>query len=149
MNFVILKYSRIDNNQSKAASYISYDDWSASAMKLLLRWLNLIPDKVYKITAIILSLFLVLSFVTSILPFNRHKVTTEENAIIIAKAELLRLYGELEVDGLEFRAVRFGDIMPNYWYVIALPGRLGDQPHVFVRISDGKVKMRWRSFRYY
>ena len=75
-------------------------------------------------------------------PFNRHAVSTPENAIIIAKAELLRRYGEAEIDGLEFDAVRFGE-QPDYWNVIALPPLLSSQPHVLVRVSDGKVVMRW------
>ena len=97
---------------------------------------------------ILLSLVIALSIVSTFQaiiiarPFNKHVVSTPENAITIAKAELLRRYGEAEIDGLEFDAVRFGE-RPDYWNVIALPPLLSSQPHVLVRVSDGKVVMRW------
>ena len=102
--------------------------------------------KEYFITTItVLIVIIVMQFIIIIInirPFYGNEVTTPENAILIAKAALLLTYGESEIDNVEFHADRFGS-RPNYWDVIALPMGFGNQPHVLVRVSDGKVKMRW------
>ena len=103
----------------------------------------MITKKQFKFTIIPLLLIIFIQTLIINRPFIKHPVTTPENAIIIAKAELIRRYGEAEVLNLEFKAVRLGDF-PNNWYIIALPLRLDDQPYILVRIADGRVKMRWK-----
>ena len=74
---------------------------------------------------------------------GRHEVTTAENAIILAKAALLQKYGEAEIQ-IEFNALRFYD-NPGYWCVNEYSTvRLGRWPYVLVRVSDGKVILKWK-----
>ena len=50
----------------------------------------MISKKQFKFTIIPLLLIIFIQTLIITRPFNRHRVTTEENAIIIAKAALIR-----------------------------------------------------------
>ena len=102
----------------------------------------MISKKKYILSITTLSIIIILQAIVITKPFTKNVVSSRENAIIIAKAELIRRYGEAVIDGVEFEAYRFIEI-PNYWYVFILPPQFSSQPHVLVRESDGKVKMRW------
>jgi len=109
----------------------------------------MINKKVFVITVIILSVVIILQTVIIVTPrFVMQKVTTPEAAILIAKAAIVRRYGEEEIYEKEFYAVIEGT-RPNYWYVLALPPHLDNQPHVLVRKSDGKVLMRWKNYNFW
>ena len=99
--------------------------------------------KPLKYIVLALLFAVVVLIVIAISPLWKNEVTTPDNAILIAKAEILRRYGEQEIEGYEFEAFR-SESNPNYWYVFRLPVPLGDAPHVIVRYSDGKAKMRWK-----
>ena len=76
---------------------------------------------------------------------GRHEVTTAENAIIIAKAAILQAYGEEELQKVSDNLNAFIDYtQPNYWHVAEI-NTLGHPPSVFVRVSDGKVILKWKS----
>ena len=98
---------------------------------------------------LIVSVLLIIIITQTIIIINPrtsgyNEVTIPENAITIAKAALLEKYGEAEVYGMEFVALKSWD-SPNYWHVTEDdPYRLGIGPHVLVRMSDGKAILRWK-----
>lgn len=104
----------------------------------------MVRKRVFVITVIALVIIIGVQTLIIVDPaiIGKHKVTTPENAIIIAKAALLKKYGEKEISQIEFDAVIFGD-QPSYWNVSANTDTLGFAPHVLVRRSDGKVMLRW------
>ena len=98
--------------------------------------------KSFYVVVLIMSVVIIIQSIIIAYPFKTHPVTTPESAIIIAKAELIRRYGETVVTDVEFIASKIG-YYPNNWFVTEVPLWLGDGPFVLVRMSDGKVKMRW------
>jgi len=77
-------------------------------------------------------------------------VTSAESAIIIAKAALLRKYGEGEFLHKKFVAWGFAESeeKPVTWHVYenteAFGNTLGELPHVRVSGRDGKVTIKWK-----
>jgi len=102
-----------------------------------------IKKKVFIVVVSALSAVVIIQSLIIIRPFGRREVTTSEAAILIARAELVRKYGEEEIDGMEFDA--FIDASNRrYWQIGALPGSFGYPPRVYVRVSDGKAVEIWR-----
>jgi len=109
----------------------------------------MIDKKVFIITVVVLSVVILLQAVIIVTPrFLMQEVTTPEAAILIAKAAIVRRYGEEEIREKEFDAVIFGT-QTNYWNVATLPSHFDNQPYVLVRISDGKVIMRWKNYGFW
>ena len=99
--------------------------------------------RIFVLSISLLSVIIVIQSIILIKPFNRKAVRTPDTAILLAKAALVRRYGEAEFKEMEFDAVVFGT-KPNYWYICEYdPNVYGYAPHVLVRMSDGKVRMRW------
>ena len=94
------------------------------------------------IIVVLIAIIIIHMPLYSIHTYGGHSVTTPENAIIIAKASLLRAYGEDEISQIEFRAFIDGSYNADYWHV-SEANTLCNPPHVLVRISDGKVILRW------
>ena len=106
----------------------------------------MVKKKVFTIT-VILALLVVIAVQAVIIAktsiIGRHEITTAENAIILAKAAILQAYGETEIQ-IVFDAMLSYD-HPGYWYVDEYStDRLGQWPHVLVRVSDGKVILKWK-----
>ena len=104
----------------------------------------MIKKKDFMITVAVLSIIIITLFAICVVPhlLGGCEVTTPENAIILAKAALLRKYGEAEIQK-EFDAVIFGD-QPEYWYVSEKVSSFGYPPHVLIRRSDGKAIVKWK-----
>jgi len=104
-----------------------------------------------------MSAMIVIQALIVIRPFSRrHEVTSPENAVLIAKAELIRRYGEEEVTGLELHAHLYGSPLSRrliYWSVTKIPPGSDDNlprtyydypPRVYVRQSNGRAISLWR-----
>ena len=104
----------------------------------------MIKKKVFVLTVAVLSIIIITQTTIIAVPHLRVgcEVTTQENAILLAKAALLRKHGESAIK-IEFRAVIFGD-QPGYWHVTENVNSLGYSPHVLIRRSDGKAIVRWK-----
>ena len=101
-------------------------------------------QKALAVTVLALLVIIAIQTLIIIKPeiIGRHEITTQESAIIIAKAAIIRRYGEKELQGVELVAFIHEKENPYYWHVTE--GKyLGYPPHVLVRCSDGKVKLRW------
>ena len=73
----------------------------------------MIKKEIFILTVAALSVIVITQMLIIIRPFNRREVISSEDAILIAKAELVRRYGREEILGKEFCADRSG----KYWYV--------------------------------
>ena len=113
----------------------------------------MIRRKVFMIWVITLSAIAITQAFVIIKPFNRHKVTTAESALLVAKAELIRRYGEDEI----LSTVLFASEDCKYWWLVTegtvviqgetqtiLPDGLDNTPRVYIRKSDGKAVVIWR-----
>ena len=103
-------------------------------------------QKALVITALALVVIIAIQTLIIIKPeiIGRHEVTTAENAIILAKAALLQKYGEAELEKVSDNLRASIDYTyQNYW-CIAERDVLDNAPSVFVRISDGKVILKWK-----
>ena len=71
------------------------------------------------------------------------QISTPESSIIVAKASLLRKYGEKEIQ-IEFDA---NETHSDYWEVMEYSEGevLGYPPCILVRKSDGRVVDLWRN----
>jgi len=96
------------------------------------------------IIILLLSAIVLIQALIIIKPFGRREVTTPEEAVLLAKAELVRRYGMEEISGKEFRAIISG----RYWRITQDLGQnqfqLGYPPQVYVRVSDGRAISLWR-----
>jgi len=112
----------------------------------------MIKKKVFIVVVAALLAIVVIQALIILRPFEgRHSVMTEEDAILIAKAELVRRYGAGEIRGMEFVACE-GD---RFWHVYEVVGiieingiriprmQLGYPRRVDVRISDGRAFSLW------
>lgn len=107
----------------------------------------MIKNSVFVITAVIMFVIIVVQAVILINPpIGGHEVTAPENAIIIAKAALLQKYGEEELQKVQNGfAARISIDYPAYWVVQVDKAMLGYPPRIYVRQSDGKAIVRWRT----
>ena len=104
----------------------------------------MIRQKALAITALALLVIIAIQTLIIIRPeiVGSHEVTTEESAIIIAKAAIIKRYGEKELQGVELEAFIHEKENPYYWRVSTRI--MGYGPHILVRVSDGKVILRWK-----
>ena len=104
----------------------------------------MIKKKVFIIIVAALSAVVVIQSLIIFRPFGKqHEVTDPENAILIAKAELIRRYGEAEIRGKEF-IVFVDQDHPNQLYVTENIAIFDYSEHVYVRRSDGRAVVIWR-----
>ena len=98
------------------------------------------------ILAIVTSVIIVVKAPVIIRLLTWRDVVVHENAIIIAKAELIRIYGEAEFTDMEFRV---SDTYWPYWRVDEKDGELlsrySKYPQcVLINRSNGRVIVLWR-----
>lgn len=112
----------------------------------------MITKKVFLVVIATMLTIIVIQALIIVSPFSTlYGVTTEEDAILIARAELLRRYGPGEIEGTEFTAWRSG----RFWrvleavYIFEIDGvefrrtQVGYPPCVFVRASNGRAIVLW------
>ena len=104
----------------------------------------MVSKRIFIASSLFLLIIIAILALVIIRPFNRHEIRTSESAITLAKAALIRKYGETEFLEMSFIAVIHSD-RPQYWYVSEHdPTRLGYWPYVLVRRSNGKAILRWK-----
>ena len=106
----------------------------------------MIKKKVFIIFVLALLVVIAVQTIVIIKPgiIGRHEVTTAENALIIAKAAILQEYGEAELQKVSDNLGAFIDYTHQNYWCVAERDVLDYAPSVFIRISDGKVILKWR-----